>query len=173
MNIRQALTPIVLGVAAAVILAACQGSSSTAVASPGAAHSSVAAAASSASAFATSSAGQAAETDIKALAKACAPAGPDGQPVADPIATLITPGTAGHDARTAYAQCEKIPSSDWPKAGSCLLRWGPKAHAAAKLAIGADHDQVRDTDALAVLNFCAAYAKGKVPPEVQGPVLTS
>lgn len=149
----------VAGVAAALTAAALIAGCGSNAASPAASdHPTAAAAASSARAFATSSAGQEAKKDAAALAAACSPKGPDGKPVADPMATLL----GSSDARHVFTDCEKIPRHDWPKAISCLFKWGSKAHKALANIPGYT-SQLRDVFAEQVLNYCAAYAKGTKP----------
>jgi hypothetical protein len=134
--------------------AAAQPSSATA-SGPAAAQS--ARARDSAAALASGPAAAEAKTDIKGLEAACAPADPKtGKPVADPVAVLLGSSAARH----TFARCEELPRRDWPKAVSCLLTWGSKAHKALA-AIPGYTSQLRVVFAEQVLNYCAAYAKGK------------
>jgi hypothetical protein len=115
------------------------------------------AAAQPSSATASGPAAAEAKTDIKGLEAACAPADPKtGKPVADPVAVLLGSSAARH----TFARCEELPRRDWPKAVSCLLTWGSKAHKALA-AIPGYTSQLRVVFAEQVLNYCAAYAKGK------------
>lgn len=116
-----------------------------------------AAAAQSVRAGASGPAEQEAETDARQLLDACAPTDPKtGKPVADPMATLL----ASKAARHVYAGCEKLPRADWPKGISCLITWGGNARRALADIPGYT-SQIRGKFAVKVLDYCAAYAKGK------------